>query len=217
MKRRNFLTTAALGAAAAVVAPKVFSQDPYVEYAKMERELLDWYIAPRGNVHVKENNYWHLLQGNSEWGYKSAIEESMVDHRHNTRASLKGTNHSGYSILPWNDGGLLHVMDQICLRDYSNVYERMIPIPIGGQFFYSRMWMNVEDYEFYRHWMTGKFPLRTGERYLMGVELVPGPVDPFRPTQRFYKTPELSIDERGNIRRSYPVDSYEIHVMWRKR
>lgn len=223
MKRRQFLTTAALTAIGASVAPQILkgNQDPYREYERLSEELLEWYVTPREAYrHSPATNYWNRLKGQSEWGYKNAIAESKVYHENiNHDLGLHFRNGKGHGITQWNKGGLLRVSHVVSLRDYANVYECRVPLRPTNMGEWSTVgWINVEDYEFYSHWMEGEFPLNTGPRQLMGVELVPGLVDPFSPSASCLR----DGSNRGNVRPIIPdrigvVDSYEIHVMWRKR
>lgn len=217
MKRRQFLTTAALTAIGATVAPQILKgQDPYEEYAKMEQELLNWYIAPRKvNVHHEGSNYWHLLKGKSVFGHVNAIEKA--EQYHYAMREKLGPEEDGRLAVTWDEGGFLHIVHDVHLRDYANVYECKIPISINKHEYYNKIWMNVEDYEFYNHWMMGEFPYDCGPRQLMGVELVPGLVDPFNLNTSILKGHHNTnvlpiISDRIGV-----VDSYEIHVMWRKR
>ena len=209
MKRRQFLQTTALTTIGATLLPGILKgQDPYQEY--VNETLNEWSIVPRRSIHVKENNYWHILQGQSEWGYKDAIAEyqsyhESLAHRWPTDPSI----YSGIKVVPWDEGGLLHVMDNIIFTphiiniDQASVYEcSNLATSIDG-LGVQRAWMNVCDYEFYNHWMTGEFPLKVKNRHLMGVSIIPGLIDPYNP--------------RAIPARSNPVDSYEIHVMWRKK
>jgi len=201
MKRRQFLTTAALTAIGATLAPQILKgQDPYLEYARMEAELLNWYITPRTAKHVKSNNHWHLLQMGSEWGYGDVLKQWQDKHdKYLHGASSKPMKWSGRTIKPWDEGGVIRMYYAVPLRDYSNVYA------YDGV---GQSWMNVEDYVFYQHIM-GMGEYSVGRNRLIGCGLVPGLIDPFNPIGPYYNrfyTPSLN-----------PVDSYEIHVIWKKR
>lgn len=218
MKRRQFLTTAALTAIGASLAPQILKgQDPYVEYAKMEAELLNWYVTPRLAKHVQNNNHWQLLQIQSEWGCGDVLQQdeffkqALFQQHEFLGIAYDGLgcyvtkpnypNRSGRTSLPWKEGGATHAYCAVSVKDYHNVYA------YDGV---GQSWMNVEDYIFYKQLMEmGEYSF--GRNRLMGCGLVPGLVDPFQPEIRSYNSPlRLNRTLSG-------VDSYEIHVIWGKR
>ena len=201
MKRRQFITTAALTAIGASIAPQILKgQDPYEKYAKMEAELTEWYVTPRLVEHTQENNFWQLIQMCS-----SGEAMEFVDPPEEWDMSGSGVQ----VVAP----GYYHMSNAVCLRDYYNVYEYRGMRGINGHWW----WMNVDDYLFYqRLYGLGVFDFNTNR--LMGCVITPGLVDPFDPCADILKY-------RSEAKRVYPViperinviDSYEIHIMWRKR
>lgn len=216
MKRRTFLTTAALGSAAAIVAPKVFSQDPNAWYNEWAEDFHSWEVVPRGIEHVEDNNYWHALQGVSEWGHGDVLQQwttnhskyfeyAYVTHPKCTLYSIdkppeptypndgSGGQRTGRIMHPWDNGGVINMHYGVLFKDFYNVM-------VGQDY-----WMNVDDYVFYQRLLgMGEHCFING--HLMGAGLVPMWQDPFMRNKLLW-TPHCA---EGN-------PSYEIHVIWRKR
>ena len=228
MKRRQFLTTTALTAIGASLAPQILKgQDPYVEYARIEQELTEWYVTPRLAKHNQSNNHWHLLQIQSEWGYGDVLQQwnqekdGFFKQPLSRQEKFLGVAYdglgcysvepnyprSGRTMLPWDKGGMLYMHYAVPLRDYRNVYAHD---GVG------QSWMNVEDFVFYQQLIKmGEYSFYNN--HLMGCGLVPGLVDPFMPRRRHSLIDYRELNYHPSGVRVYPVDSYEIHVMWRKR
>ena len=159
MKRRQFLTTAALVSIGASVAPQILKgQDPYAEYARMEQELTDWYVTPRGAEHVESNNFWSLLTSGIGPGEPS-VDDSQYYH-----PAPDGLQ--GMMINP----NLWRMKHAVRILDYNHVYMRQL----SNDYF---CWMNVEDFGFYERILEqGAF---RGD--MLGCGIVMGLTNPFCP------------------------------------
>jgi len=205
MKRRDFFTRMALGTAAVVVAPHLLAQEP-VKALDPYRNVVNnpyykWVKAKRSEVHTKDNNYWNVQAKHWRENYMQIVGwdkwdegEYLIGHPPNTLSKR---------IYP------------VHFREYDWVYEDRDPRRYKINHYLR--WMNVEDIGFYES-LNDKRVFDPHYNHLLGVGLIPGLVDPLNPRGPFYKTPQLSWEGKNptKIKRTYPVDSYEIHIMYQK-
>ena len=202
MKRREFFTKVALGTAAVAVAPHILAQEP-VKALDPYRNVVNnpyykWVKAKRSSVHVGDNNYWKCLEDNmpeypvkrSNWMKSPQLRNVPID--------LYGDNilhHNIYRrIYPVRFREYDWVMQNPFIRVWNKEGNYTLP-----------QWMNIEDYSFYND-LYEKKVFDPHYSNLLGVGLIPGLVNPLNP-RRSYIKPHL---------RAYPVDSYEIHIMYQK-
>ena len=191
MKRRDFFTRMALGTAAVAVAPHILAQEP-VKALDPYRNVVNnpyykWVKAKRSEVHTKDNNYWKCLEKTAHTNRKDNLRKDFED------------------MLVYGESWYHTQRHAVSFRDYNNVYSyRNSKNQI--------LWMNIEDYGFYET-LNEKRVFDPHYTNLLGVGLVSGLVDPLNPRALY---PNLSWGDRNPSQRTYPVDSYEIHIMYQK-
>ena len=158
-----------------------------------------WVKAKRSEVHTKDNNYWNVQAKHWRENYIQIVGwdkwdegEYLIGHPPNTLSKR---------IYP------------VHFREYDWVYQ----VDVHPSNSWPKMrWMNIEDYSFYDDLVNHSTVLNPDCHNLLGVGLVSGLVDPINPRGAYYQTPHLSIEGFNKVRRTYPVDSYEIHIMYQK-
>ena len=219
MKRRDFFTKLALTTAAVAVAPGVLSQEPGKALSPYRNVLnnpyYQWVRAKRSDVHVRDNNYWRCLEKATQpW------DEAMEYSRKIIEASPKKYTKGKGGYISLCDPPLVRMYCPIQFREYDWVYQgawiesydpRIGINPKGIH------WMNIEDLAFYSN-LYDKKVFDPHYSNLLGVGLTPGLVDPLNPRGAYYQSPHLRWEGKNPavLQTVYPVDSYEIHIMYQK-
>ena len=206
MKRRDFFTRMALGTAAVVVAPHLLAQEP-IKALDPYRNVVNnpyykWVKAKRSSVHTGDNNYWKCLSGVKMETPRGYPYEKWPEFYGEDLCNISQTKRYA------NVYNRIHA---VSFREYDWVYES--PWHSEG---YHPYWMNIEDYGFYESLNTQNV-FNPQRNHLLGVGLVPGLVDSLNPRGAYYRSPTYEYNHGAQtVRKTYPVDSYEIHVMYQK-